>query len=123
MMDTAFLLDENIPPSVAEAIRHGEPLISILHSGHDADAPHGGTLDPDILVFAEENRLALVTFDKRTMPVHEAAHLDAGWQTWGVFLFPNGNLLSPGRIAFELRMIWGASDADEWIDRLVYLPM
>lgn len=122
MMDVAFLLDENIPVSVVEAIRQWEPLIVMLHAGHDAESPRSGTLDPEVLSFAEEHRLALVTFDKTTMPGHAADHFASGRRTWGVFIFPNGNSLSPGRIAWELRLVWGASSADEWIDLIRYLP-
>jgi len=122
MTSVAFLLDENIPSSVLDAVRRSEPLLTVLHSGHEPGTPESGTLDPDILTFAEEHHLAVVTFDKRTMSIHEAAHRAAGHHTWGVFIFPNGNSLSPGRIAFELRMVWGASDAEEWIDRIENLP-
>lgn len=122
MTSVAFLLDENVPVSVADAARQTEPLMTVRHAGHDPDTPAGGTLDPEVLIFAEANGYALVTFDKTSMPRHLAAHHAAGRHTWGVFIFPNGNYLSAGRIAAELQLVWGASDADEWIDQVVNLP-
>jgi len=73
-------------------------------------------------MFAEANGFALVSFDKKTMPGHILDHLAVGHHTCGVFLFPNGNQLSPGRVADELILVWATSDADEFIDQIVYLP-
>jgi hypothetical protein len=56
------------------------------------------------------------------MPGHIGDHLASGKHTLGVFIFPDGNLLSPGRIADELIIVWVASQAEEWIDRIEYLP-
>ncbi|MFO0796745.1 MAG: DUF5615 family PIN-like protein [Gemmataceae bacterium] len=122
MTPVQFLLDENIPEPVVGALRRAEPSIVYFYSGTDSDTPPKGTLDPQVLAFAEEKGLALVTFDKRSMPGHVADHLAAGRHTWGVFLFPNGNQLSAGRVAEELVMVWAASTKDEWIDRFENLP-
>lgn len=122
MTPVAFLLDENIPEPVADALRAAEPSIGFLHAGHDSGTPPKGTLDLQVLVFAEERELALVTFDKRSMPGHVADHLAAGRHTWGVFLFPNGNYLSAGIVAESLVMVWAASKKVEWIDRFEFLP-
>lgn len=122
MSQVAFLLDENIPGPVIQAVRQVEPLMTARFSGHESGLPPKGTLDPALLIFAEENGYALVTFDINTMPRHVEDHLAAGRHTWGVFVFPNGHHLSAGVIARELQTVWGASVADEWIDRLEFLP-
>jgi len=118
----AFLIDEDVPESVLDALNAAEPSIEVRKIGVHANAPPKGTLDPDVLLFAEQERLALVTFDKRTMPGHVADHLAAGHHTYGVFLFPKGNALSAGRIAEELVLVWAASQQDEWVDRIQPLP-
>ena len=118
----AFLLDEHVPASVVGALAGIEPAIRVRLVGQDDDVPPKRTPDPQLLTFAEDNGFALVTFDNETMPDHVAAHLAAGRHTWGVFIFPNGNDLSAGRIADQLVMIWAASERDEWIDRYEYLP-
>jgi len=117
-----FLLDENLPEAAARALRTAEPSITYLHAGSDTSAPPKGTLDPQVLEFAEDQGFALVTFDKRTMPGHAADHLAKGRHTWGVFIFPEGNAMSAGRIAEELVLVWATSQRDEWIDRIEYLP-
>lgn len=117
-----FLLDEHVPPAVGNAVAGREPAITVLGVGIDPSSPPTGTLDPDLLAFAEAERLAVVTFDKTTMPGHAARHVAGGRHTWGVFVFPDGNDLSAGRVAAELELVWGASEADEWIDRVEFLP-
>ena len=122
MSQVAFLIDEDVPEAVVDALNRAEPSIAVLKVGLHANAPPKGTLDPDVLRFAETEELALVTFDKTTMSGHVADHLAAGHHTWGVFLFPTGNHLSAGRIAQELVLVWAASQQDEWVDRTQTLP-
>lgn len=122
MTPVSLLLDENIPGPVVHALRQLEPPMAVRFSGHEPGLPPKGTPDPDLLVFAEQNGYALVTFDINTMPGHVADHLAAGRHTRGVFVFPTGNSLSAGNVAQELAMVCGASDADEWIDRMEFLP-
>jgi hypothetical protein len=117
-----FLLDEDVPENVLGALNGAEPSIAVRKIGVHPHAPPKGTLDPAVLASAEAEGLALVTFDKTTMPDHVADHLAAGKHTWGVFIFPNGNQLSAGRIAEELVLVWTASQRDEWVDRIEYLP-
>lgn len=122
MSQVTFLLDEQIPTSVGDALVALEPAILFRQVGAYPDVPAKGTLDPDVLIFAEEAGFALITFDKRSMRTHVATHLAAGHHTWGVFIFPNGKALSAGRIAEELLMVWTASQAEEWIDQIEFLP-
>lgn len=119
----AFLLDEHVPLAVRNAVAVAEPAVRVRLIGTDPDIPPKRTIDPGLLAFAEENGFALVTFDKKTMRVHEKAHLAAGRHTWGVFVDPDGFSRSAGQIAGELLMIWGASSRDEWVDQYKYLPL
>ena len=55
------------------------------------------------------------------MPVHLQDHLDAGHHAPGIFaLNPN---MTIGETAEELVLIWGASEAEEYIDQINYLPL
>jgi hypothetical protein len=117
-----FLLDEQIPAALGVALLATEPAIVFRQVGAHPDVPPKGTLDPDVLLFAEREQYALVTFDKRSMPGHVTAHLTAGNHTCGVFWFPNGYTLSAGRVVDELVLIWATSQRDEWMDRFQPLP-
>jgi hypothetical protein len=121
-MQVTYLLDEHMNPAVLDTLHRIEPAIRSKLVGWDDDVPPKQTPDPALLTFAELEQMAIVTFDKTTMPGHIADHLAAGRHTWGVFIFPHGDRLSPGRIAHELVMVWGTSTLEEWVDRVEYLP-
>jgi len=53
---------------------------------HDPGAPAVGTLDPDLLRWCEVYGVALVTSNRRSMPVHLANHLASGGHMPGVFV-------------------------------------
>jgi hypothetical protein len=59
--------------------------IDVFRVGDPADLPLG-SLDPDNLLWAERNGCVVVSFDKGTMPVHVASHLQAGHHSPGVYL-------------------------------------
>jgi hypothetical protein len=61
-----------------------------------------------------------VSQDRRTMPLHFSRHV-ARAQSPGVILLRPAIPIS---IAIEeLALIWNASEAAEWIDRLVWIPL
>jgi len=55
------------------------------------------------------------------MPVHLANHLAAGHHVPGILLLDDR--LSLGQITEELALIWGASEAEEYGDKLTYVPV
>lgn len=120
MSQVAFLLDEHMPLALVNALLGAEPSIDVTCVGQPGGPPKR-TPDQQLIELAELEGRAIVTFDKSTMPGHAAAHNAMGGHTFGVFIFKDDHL-SPGRMASELVMIWTASEPDEWIDRVEYLP-
>ena len=120
MSAVAYLLDYHMNPAITEALWAMEPSIAIEIVGR-GEAPTPETIDPVLLEYAERHSLALVTFDKKTMPFHINSRLLSGLHTKGVFIFPNSRL-SHGRIADELLLVWATSTAEEWTDQTTYLP-
>jgi hypothetical protein len=49
--------------------------------------PDYGTLDPDILIWCEENEFILVTNNRKSMPVHLQDHLAENRRATGYFCF------------------------------------
>ena len=84
-----FLVDEDSPQHLCQAVRATEPRIDILFIG-EPGAPPKGTLDPDLLAWLENERRALISNDHNTMPGHAADHQAAGNHTYGVFLLRSG---------------------------------
>jgi hypothetical protein len=114
-----FLLDENLPPRLKVALLRLNPAIDVLRIG-EPDTPPLSTLDPDILHYLALSQRLLVTGNRSSMPDHLAAHWAAGEHTWGLFWVRPKTPL--GRLAQELLVVWEASEAEEWIDRVDWIP-
>lgn len=119
MSTVRYLCDEHMPEQLSDAIIQREPSIEIFIVGQ-VSAPPKGTLDPEVLLFAEREQLALITFDKKSMAGHVANHRASGHHTWGVFSLRNG--FSILRYVENLILIWSASEAEDWRDQIEWLP-
>src|SRR6266849_4550298 len=98
-----FLIDEDTPGFLAEALRQKEPAIDVIRVG-DLGAPSFGTQDSDLLIAAENLGRVLITNDRNTMPGHLIDHFAAGRHTAGVMLLRRG--FSVGRIVQEIVIHW-----------------
>ncbi len=114
-----FLLDENVIPSLREALHRQMPELVVWIVG-DPGSPARGTSDPEILRWCQINDFSLITNNRASMPVHLREHLDAEQHVPGIFILnPN---MSIGDTVDELALICGASAPDEYRDLLVFLP-
>ena len=122
-MVLTFLLDENIRASLFRAIqRHNhssQDRLDVVRVGHSSDLPLSSD-DPAILRWIEQEGRILVTEDKHTIPGHLKEHLEAGRHSPGVFLVRPGTSI-PALLEF-LVLVAHASKADEWRDRIEFIP-
>ena len=115
-----FLIDENISPQYRTQLFYHEPSLTVLAVG-DEGAPPKSTPDPEILVWCEQNQFSLITNNRKSMPQHLEDHLSAEHHVPGIFTI---NLEVPlGKNIDELILIAGASDEDEYIDQITYIPL
>ncbi|HTU91011.1 MAG TPA: DUF5615 family PIN-like protein [Gemmataceae bacterium] len=119
MSTICYLCDENVPEQLMDAMIQREPAIEISIVGQDM-APPKGTLDPEVLLFAEKEKMGLITLDKKSMARHAANHLATGHHTWGVYNLRRDFPIL--RYVENLILIWSASDAEDWRDRMEWLP-
>ena len=120
MSAVRYLLDENVNPILrAQLIRQAPDLVVWIIG--DPGAPKRGTLDPDILFWCEANGFMLVTSNRRSMPVHLQDHLATGHHIPGILVLPPS--MTMGAVLQQLLLIWGASEAEEYQDLLLYLPL
>ena len=122
-MPLAYVLDEHLRGPLWSAIqRHnarGANLIDAVRVG-DADGPPLGATDAEIVRWAEKSGRIIVTFDERTMPGHFAEFLRSGSHSPGLFMIrPGQHLLE---IVEFLALAALASEPQEWVDQVVYLP-
>jgi hypothetical protein len=120
MTPPRFLLDEHVPQAIQSQLLRLDAKIDILVVGQPL-APPKGTSDPDILAWIEKTGYILVSGNRRTIPQHVQAHYAAGHRVPGILLLKRGARV--GQIIEQLYLLWAASDAKEYVDRLLYLPM
>jgi hypothetical protein len=79
-----------------------------------------GLKDQDVLGVAARDGRVLVTHDQATMPRHFAEFVQSQHSP-GVIVIPQHLPLQEA--ADDLILIWTATDANEWIDRIAFLPI
>ena len=119
-MKIKFLLDEHLDPDTQAGLRLKNFLIDVLHVG-DADAPPNGSLDPQLLAWLTETGRTLVTQDYATMEQFVRQFLEQGKHLNGIFVIRRHTLL--GRVIDELQLLWEGSEAEEWRDLILWLPL
>jgi hypothetical protein len=77
--------------------------------------------DLALLALAAEHKRVLVSHDVGTMPAHYRTFRADGKHSSGVFLISQS--VDVGTIIDEHLLIWLASEASEWEDRLEWLPL
>jgi len=116
-MRVRFQADADLDARIVRGLKRRCPEVDFRTAEHGALI---GLSDLEVLRIVAESGRALVSHDQRTMPVHFAAFIS--------------NQTSPGLIIIsqhiplgaaieELLLIWAASEAEEWINRLVWLPL
>jgi hypothetical protein len=63
----------------------------------------------------------VVSHDVNTMTAHAIARTKTGLPTPGIFLAHQADPVSP--TIDDLILIWAASEAEEWTDQVVFLPV
>ena len=119
MSEIKYLFDENLDPRYKATLMRRQPAIDAIQIG-EPGAPPRGTKDPEILSYLESERRILVTNNRDSMPDHLEDHRVKGGTNWGIFsLKPNTTFI---RLAEELELIWGTTEAEEWLNMLIWVP-
>ena len=77
--------------------------------------------DPGVLRLAMAQGRILVSHDESSMPGHFRDFLKGGNRSPGVLIVPQGAPV--GRVIESLLLIWIASEAAEWVERIAWLPI
>jgi predicted nuclease of predicted toxin-antitoxin system len=79
-----------------------------------------GVKDPEVLAIAAEQGRILISHDRRTMPLEFATFITSS-QSSGVIIV--SRKLSIEVVIEELLLVWAASSAEEWVNRIAKLPL
>jgi hypothetical protein len=112
-----FQADADLDGRVLRGLRRAAPEIDIRTA---ADAALAGLEDREVLLIAADSGRILVSQDRRTMPVH-FARFAAATRSPGMILLREAIPISTA--IEELALIWNASEAEEWINRIVWIPL
>lgn len=116
-MKIRFQADADFNQQIVRAVLRRQPAIDF----QTADEGQIRDLnDLDVLTAAASEGRIVVTHDRSTMPVH-FANFTARKDSPGVFILSQD---LPLNVAVEeLITIWEASEAEEWINTIQYLPL
>jgi hypothetical protein len=118
-----FLLDEQISPVVAAAVRRIHRSIWIESIHHWQDGKLVGASDPELLRNAHQGRLTLVTYDLKTIPDLLAAWAEEGISHSGV-IFVDDLSIAPadfGGLSRALIHLWHHGRTLDWLNRPLFL--
>ena len=112
-----FLADEDLRGSIVGAVRRMAPTLEIVTI---VEENLSSATDEEVLEFAWEHELLVVSHDVNTMKSFAAQRIADGRRIHGLFLVPQQRAIR--MVAESLVLIWEASEFEEWRDRIVYLP-
>lgn len=116
-MKVRFQADADFNRYIIAAVKRREPTVS-FQTAHEAGLV--GLDDAEVLALAASEGRLLVSHDRQTMPYHFGAFIQQ--RTSSGLLLVSQNL-SVSRAAEELLLIWIASEAEEWSNRINSLPL
>ncbi len=118
-----LLLDEHISPRVAEGLRRRAPSLLVHALAKWEGGNFLGQDDNACLREATRQRLTLVTYDRRTIPLLLKTWAESGRRHGGV-IFVDEKTISPadvGGLVQALHRLAKASARWDWTDRVCFL--
>ena len=116
-MRIRFLADADLHQSIVAAAVRREPCIDFKTA---AAARLKGLNDLQVLEEATREGRVLISHDQSTMPDHFAEFIQ---QREGAGLLIVPQYLPHHLVVEEILMVWNASEAHEWVNRVAYLPL
>lgn len=113
-----FLADADLNHAIVSGCVRREPAMDFL-SANDANLEE--VPDLGVLALAANQDRILVSHDFQTMPRHFGDFLETRGSSPGVFLVQQSAAIAD--VIDELVLVWQASDADEWRDRILKIPL
>lgn len=117
-MNPRFLADENTASALTAGLRRRVEDVDIVRV---QDVGLRTADDPAILAWAAEHGRVLISHDVSTIRDFAGDRLRAGLHMAGVILLPSA--MPIGEALDQLAVIAGASEAEEWINQIAYLPL
>jgi predicted nuclease of predicted toxin-antitoxin system len=112
-----FLADQDFNEHVIQGVWRLEPAVQFLRV---RDVGLDEKSDSDVLEYAAKENWIVISHDVNTMSAAANTRLAGRQPMTGLFLVHQ--LSSLGSLIDCLILVWAASEAEEWVDQVVFLP-
>ena len=116
-MRPRFQADADFNHKIVVGLRRREPSIDFMSAD---DGGIVGVPDSDVLSIAAESGRILISHDRKTMPGHFMRFQETR-SSPGLIIVSQD--LDIGAAIEELLLIWVATDAEEWVEHLGFVPI
>jgi hypothetical protein len=113
-----FLADNDLNDAIVRGVARREPSIGFARL---RDLGLDRLPDPEVLQFAARENWIVVSHDVNSMTSAAFGLLAAGEAMHGLLLVHQGDPIAP--ILDSLILIWSASEAEEWMGLVEFLPL
>ncbi len=116
-MKVRFQADADLNHIIVLAVVRREPEVDFQSA---SAAQLAGRTDAEVLALAARQGRLLVSHDHSTMPAHFGTFI-LGQPSPGLVIVPQH--IPPAVAVEELLLIWHATEAEEWTNRICFLPI
>lgn len=116
-MTVRYQADADLNQAIVTGVLRREPTIDFQTA---FAAGLEGVKDQEVLAIAAQQGRILISHDRKTMPSEFASFITSD-QSSGVIIV--SRKLSIEAVIEELLLIWAASTAEEWFNRIAKLPL
>jgi len=115
-MRPRFQADENLNAKIVAGLLRREPSLDFQSA---KAARLIGLSDPEALAIAAQDNRILVSHDRETLPDHFSRFIE---KSTSAGLLIVSQKLDIGAAIEQILLVWTATEAEEWINRIGYLP-
>lgn len=113
-----FLVDQDFNEHIVQGVLRQEPAVGFVRT-RDLGMAEG--TDAEVLEYAAAQGRLVLSHDVNTMSAAACERLAAGKPLHGLLLVHQRSPLGP--VIEDLVLIWSASEAEEWVGQVRYLPL
>lgn len=113
-----FLTDHDLNEHIVTGVLRREPALACVRV---RDIGMSERSDAEVLAYAADHGLIVVSHDVNTMPSAAYARMSAGQKMSGLLMVKQSDPI--GSIIASLLLIWSASEAEEWDGQVCFLPL
>ncbi len=113
-----FLSDHDLNEHIVTGVVRREPSLEWVRV---RDVGLSERLDGEVLAYASDHGYLVVSHDVNTMPKAAYDRMNAGHKMSGLLMVKQRDPIGP--IIESLLLIWSSSQAEEWENQVVFLPI